>query len=387
MFGRSLRLTRIMGIPIGLHPSLLILLFVLLVWFTGDFKEVTGNQTTAFILAAATALGLLVSILLHELGHAAVAKRNKIGIAGIDLWMLGGVAKLKRDADSAGVEFRIAVAGPAVTLVIAAALVAGGVAAFGSTEFFNNFPLATRNGDDGLLALVATLASINAILLVFNLAPAFPLDGGRIARALAWKVTGDRASATKIAATLGQILGLGMIGLGILIVVAGGDGALVSGVWLAFIGWMITDAARAAVQQTQVLSKIEGMRVEDVMEREPIAVPGKMTIDEATHEYFLRYRYPWFPVVDRWDKFIGVVEADRAERIPVEKQTVFKVEEIMRAEGDKLAVPSNDPLEALLANEPLRRLGALMAVDHDGRLTGIVTVEQIMRALEHGLAR
>src|SRR5262249_28249855 len=140
MFGRSMRLTRIMGIPIGLHPTLLILLFFLLVSYTDTFKKITHDQTDAFALAAGTAGGLLVSILLHELGHAAVAKRNRIGIAGIDLWMLGGVAKMERDADSPGVEFRIAAAGPLVTVIITASLIAVGVGVYGSSDFFDQFP-------------------------------------------------------------------------------------------------------------------------------------------------------------------------------------------------------------------------------------------------------
>ena len=138
--------------------------------------------------------------------------------------------------------------------------------------------------------------------------------------------------------------------------------------------------------QTAVLSKIEGVRVSDVMDDQPVAVPGDMTIEQALHEYFLRYRYPWFPVVDRNGRFIGVVDRDRAERIPDDRQPVFRVNEIMRAEDDNLRVRSDDPLSELLGSEPLVRVGALMAVDADGRLLGIVTWDQVRRALQQGVA-
>jgi CBS domain-containing protein len=237
---------------------------------------------------------------------------------------------------------------------------------------------------DGLLALLAYLTSINLLLLVFNLIPAFPLDGGRIARAIVWWRTGDRAKGTTVAATLGQGFSYVLIGLGIFVLITTGD--FIFGAWLAFIGFFLGQAARGASYQTAVLSKIEGVRVADVMDDDPVAIPGDMTIAEALHEYFLRYRYPWFPVVDSGGRFIGIVDRERAERIPEDRQQVFQVREIMRAGDDNLRVRSDDPLEALLGSELLVRVGALMAVDADGRLLGIVTWDHVRRALQQGAA-
>ena len=186
------------------------------------------------------------------------------------------------------------------------------------------------------------------------------------------------------AAAVGQAFSYILIGFGVFIVVYRGD--LLSGAWLVFIGLFLGQAARGATLQTAVLSKIEGVRVSDVMDDQPVAVPGDMTIEQALHEYFLRYRYPWFPVVDRNGRFIGVVDRDRAERIPDDRQPVFRVNEIMRAEDDNLRVRSDDPLSELLGSEPLVRVGALMAVDADGRLLGIVTWDQVRRALQQGVA-
>ena len=133
------------------------------------------------------------------------------------------------------------------------------------------------------------------------------------------------------------------------------------------------------------MSKIEGVRVADVMDDEPVAIPGDMTIEQALHEYFLRYRYPWFPVVDSNGRFVGIVDRERAERIPEDRQKVFTVREIVRGGEDNMRVRSDDPLEALLASEPLLRTGALMAVDADGRLLGIITWDQVRRAVQQGV--
>jgi CBS domain-containing protein len=131
-----------------------------------------------------------------------------------------------------------------------------------------------------------------------------------------------------------------------------------------------------------VLSRIEGIRVSDVMDSEPVAVPGDMTIGNALHEYFLRYRYDWFPVVDRHGRFVGIVDRERAERIPEDRQSVFTVGEILRADEDNVRVRADQPLETLLGSQALMSLGALMAVDPDGRLQGIVTWDQVRRALQ-----
>ena len=382
--GRSIPLVRVFGIRIGVDPSWFLALFLFIWWLTGYYQDaLTGNDDTAFLLATATALLYFASILLHELGHAWVAIRNGIPIAGIDLWLFGGIARMTRDTPSPGVEFRVSIAGPVVTLLIAAFCVLIGIAAGGANDFWDAVmgdPVALS---DGLLAMIAQLAFINVILLVFNLIPAFPLDGGRVARAIAWKVTGDRTRATNLTATIGQGFSYILIGLGVFWIL---QVNLIGGLWWIFIGIFLGQAARGAAYQTALMSKIEGVRVADVMDAEPVAIPADMTIDQALHEYFLRYRYPWFPVVDANGGFVGVVDRERAERIPEDRQKVFKVREIVRGGEDSLRVRSDEPLEALLASEPLLQSGALMAVDRDGRLLGVVTWDQVRRAVQQGVA-
>lgn len=384
--GGSIRLVRIFGIPVGVHPSWFLVLFLVIYSLTGYYQDALpgDNSSEAFLLAVASALLFFLSILLHELGHAVVAVRNKIGIAGIDLWLFGGVAKMSRDSDSPGVELKIAIAGPFVTLVIAALCVVVGILVGGASDFWAAMRLEPEALSNGALALLAYLSSVNLLVLAFNLIPAFPLDGGRIARAIVWWRTGDRTRATNVAAQLGQAFSYLLIGFGVFTLVSWGD--IVGGAWLIFIGFFLRQAARGAVYQTAILSKIEGVKVSDVMDDEPVAVPEGFSVERALEEFFHRYRWPWFPVVDSGGRFIGLIEHDRAERIPLDRRPVFTVREIMRPDEADLRVRTDDPVEALLGSEPLREVGALMAVDPDGRLRGVITIEQVRRALQHGVA-
>ena len=155
---------------------------------------------------------------------------------------------------------------------------------------------------------------MNAALLVFNLIPAFPLDGGRIARAIAWKLTGDRNKATRFAARLGRLGGYGMVGLGVALGISTGD--LVGGAWLAFIGIFLAGAARSAEVQADFSGRIEHIRVADVMDAEPVAIAEGAPLSEAEHTFFLRYGWPWFPVVDASGKLVGVVSREAVESVP-----------------------------------------------------------------------
>jgi Zn-dependent protease/CBS domain-containing protein len=384
--GRSIPLIRVFGIRIGVDPSWFLALF-LFIWWLSDYYQsapLRSSDSAAFALATASTLLFFLSILLHELGHAVVAIRNGISIAGIDLWLFGGVAKMSQDTPSPGVEFRVAIAGPVVTLLIACFCTGVGIlAAGGAQDYWNAVAFDSGTTASAFVAMMAYLASINVVLLLFNLIPAFPLDGGRVARAIAWKVTGDRTRATNFAATIGQGFSYLLIGVGIFWAF---QIDFIGGLWFVFIGMFLGQAARSATYQTAVLSRIEGVRVADVMDAEPVAIPATMTIRDALHEYFLRYRYDWFPVVDDRGRFVGIVDRDRAERIPEDRQDVFTVREILRSEEDNLRVRSDDPLEALLGRQALMRLGALMAVDEGDRLLGVVTWDQVRRALQQGTA-
>jgi Zn-dependent protease len=385
--GNSIQLARVFGIRFGVDVSWFFVLFLIIWQLSGYFGDLfPGEDTKAFVLAVVAALAFFLSILLHELGHAIVAIRNGIPILGIDLWMFGGVAKLERDTDSPGVEFRVAVAGPLVTLAIAALCFAVG-AALSSSDTVLEGSRFEEADMSGAVAVLGYLATVNVIVLVFNLIPGFPLDGGRIARAIAWKITGNRNRATRFAALLGRAAGWGMAGLGglLLLGVIGTDEEI-TGIWLIFIGIFLAGAARSAEVQATFSDSIEHLRVVDVMDSEPVAIPAEVPLDRAETEFFMRYRWPWFPVVDEAGRLIGVVSQEAVASVPEAIRPTRTTASVMARDdgGSGLRARLEDPLEALLGNEGLGRLGAVMAVDADGVLRGIVTVGAVQRAL-HGV--
>ena len=374
-------LLNIRGIPVGVDWSWFFVLFLIIWLLSGYYRDVLGATDDSFqpyALAVASAFGFFASILLHELGHAVIAQRNKIGISAITLWMFGGIAALDREPRSAGAEFRISAAGPAVTLAIAAVCIAIGMAINGGT-FWDSATFDESAGVSTAVAVLAWLANVNAVILLFNLLPAFPLDGGRIVRSIAWRITGDRDRATLFSARLGQGFSYAFIAFGLILVFAGN---LVSGLWLGLIGWMLGGSAKASAEQSKLNTKLGGLTVSDVMDSDPVSIPSATTVDRALDDYFLRYGWPWFPVVDPGLRFLGLVNRGTADAVPETIRTSQMVSEIIEAGGsDQQAVHSDDPLEELLGNVELRRLGGLAAVDADGRLAGVITLEQVGRAL------
>jgi CBS domain-containing protein len=230
-----------------------------------------------------------------------------------------------------------------------------------------------------LLLSMSWLLVMNVILFVFNLIPAFPLDGGRIARAVVWRITGDQIRGTRVAARLGQgfawILGAG--GLFVLIVFRD-----LTGIWFAAMGYLIAQAARGALAQTVLTERITGVRVSDIMDRQPVAIPGKTAVSQALEEYFLRYGWSWFPVIDDDGHFLGIVRQERVEAAHDAGEGWLTVGAVVEDGGaGSWRVDEDRPLNELLSSEPLGRLGALMAVDGEGTLRGVVTIEQVRRAL------
>jgi Zn-dependent protease len=377
--GGSLQLGRVFGIRIGVDWSWFIVLF-LIIWQLTDYYEDVIPGSNAFLLAIVSAFAFFLSILLHELGHALVAVRNGIPIEGIDLWLFGGVAKLGRDTDSPGVEFRVAIAGPLVTLAITVVCFGLGVAISNMDQVLDSSRFDEAGVQGAATAVLGYLATINLIVLVFNLIPGFPLDGGRIARAIAWWRTGDRNRATRFAARIGRGVGWLMVGLGVVLLVTGPG---LTGIWLAFIGFFLAQAARSAEAQATFAGRIGHLRVSDVMDAEPVAIPEALTLDRAENEFFLRYGWSWFPVVDTSGHLVGVVSREAVNSLPEQVRSSRPVASVMARDdvGSGLRVGLEEPLEALLGREGLARLGAIMAVDRDGVLRGVVTIEAVRRAL------
>jgi Zn-dependent protease/CBS domain-containing protein len=380
--GGSITLFHVRGIRIAVDWSWFLFLFLLIFWASSYYGEVLDEpsaSSSAFLLAVATAFGFVGSILLHELGHAAAARRDGIGISSIQLWLLGGLARMDRETESPGSEFRVAIAGPAVTLAIGVALTVAGSAASSPHEFTRLMEGHSSASTSGVLAMLAWLASINLVVLVFNLLPAFPMDGGRVTRAIAWWRSGDRAAATRFAAGLGRVFAYLFIAGGLALAAVGN---VFGGLWLVAIGVVVNGSAKAATMQTAISGRIEGLRVSDVMDREPVAIPSELNVERALDEYFLRYRWPWFPVVDAAHRFLGLVVRDQADDVPEVSRSTQLVADILDREGQAaFQIRDDAPLDSLLGNQNLRRFGALMAVDAEGHLSGVITAEQVGRAL------
>jgi Zn-dependent protease len=379
--GKPITLFHVRGIRIAVDWSWFLVLFLVILYlsnFYGDVLGEGGSSSAPFLLAVLSAVGFFGSIVLHELGHAMVALRRGIGISSIQLWIFGGMARMNRESDSPRTEFEVAIAGPLVTLALVIVLTAVGLGAAGWDEFRRAALVESNSGISGVLAMVAWLASINLLVLVFNLLPAFPMDGGRIVRAIAWWRTGDRASATRFAANLGRVFAYLFIGGGLLLVF---DGYVFGGVWLALIGFVVNGSARAATAQTAITSGISKLVVSDVMDREPVAIPDQLNVEQALDEYFLRYRWSWFPVVDAAHRFLGLVIRDSADEVPETSRTTSLVSDLLERDDGTFQVRDDAPLDTLLANRALRRFGAVMAVDADGKLSGVITAEQVGRAL------
>lgn len=374
----SIQLARLFGIRIGASPSWFFVLFALIYLLTGYFGDVVaGSNGQAFGLAVAAALLFFASITLHELGHAIVARRNGIGIAGIDLFFFGGVAKLTREADNPGAEFRIAAAGPLVTATIVGLCFGIGLALSHAGDVLGVAQLDNK-GTTPAYALLGWLALINIVLLAFNLVPAFPLDGGRIARAIAWKVTGDRNRGTRFSGRAGQAFAFLTMGFGAYQLMQGDE---LNGVYTVVLGFFLNQAARGAVLSSTFNERIGGITVADVMDHEPVTMPGDTDALAAEEEFFLRYGWPWFAVVDRNGHYLGVLRREHVEAAVAEGRPATSAGEMVEDDPGSFRIGRDEPLEALLGQPALRDLGALMAVDAEGVLCGVVTLEQIRRAL------
>ena len=279
----SIELGRIFGIRIGVNWSWLVVV-ALIVWTlaVGIFPETNPGLSDGTYVAMAVVAAVLffASLLLHELGHAVQARHEGMEIEGITLWLFGGVAQFRGMFPSAGAEFRIAIAGPLVSLVLG---VAFSLAAW---------LVPTHESVD---AVAAWLGYINLTLLVFNLLPALPLDGGRVLRSALWQLQGDFASATHRAARVGRGFGYFFIAAGIALFIF--EGAF-SGAWLAFMGWFLLQAATAEDRYVMVSEALGDLRVRDLMIRDPVTVPADMSLGQFMDEVAWTRRYTSYPVVE-----------------------------------------------------------------------------------------
>jgi Zn-dependent protease len=359
-------LGRIAGIRIGVNWSWL-LVFGLLTWSlkSSVFPETNpGLSDTAYlVMALVAALLFFGSLLLHELGHAIQARREGMVIEGITLWLFGGVASFRSMFRSAGAEFRIAIAGPFVSLVLGLLFIAAAAATDVSGEV------------DGV---AAWLGYINLTLLVFNLLPALPLDGGRVLRSALWAARKDFRWATAVAANVGRAFGVAMIAGGIGLFALQGT---FSGAWLAFLGLFLFGAASGEARYAQTSDALRGMRVGDLMIRAPVVARADATLGQFMAEMTgSARRFTAYPVVDADGRVVGLLPFDRVARTPRSEWDLRLVGELALALHDVPVLREDEPVmeafEELSAGDVQRGL-----VLDDGRLRGLVSVSDIAGAL------
>jgi Zn-dependent protease len=373
----NFQLARIFGIRIGVGISWFVVLFFFIFAVTPYFHEALGgSRTTAYLVAVASVLSFFASLILHELGHALVARRNGLTVVGIDLWAFGGITRAS-EPENPGMELRVAAAGPLVTLAVIVVCVVAGRLLADSGHFFDVAVASVGVRATPPLLWLSWVATINALVLLFNLIPAFPLDGGRIAHAAIWWRTGDRNRATHVTGRAGQAFALLLGAVGLWALSTGGS----VGLFTMLLAFLLYQAAGAAVAQGSLGRRIQNITVADIMDREPVTIPAGLNLLDAQEQFFLRYRWPWFAVVDPTRHFLGVVRGQRVDEEISAGRPALPVAEVLEADLP-IRIGEQAPLESLLGAEGLNRLGAMVAVDEDGVLQGVVTLAQVRRALQ-----
>lgn len=365
MFSNAIKLFDILGFQIRVDPSWLIIA-ALIVWSlsTGYFPAaVPGLHRTDYLaLAVVAMLGLFVGLVLHELAHSVVARRFGLGVGGITLFLFGGVAELEQEPASAGSEFWIAVAGPAMSFAIAAvAWVTGGAAA-------------AAGASQGLVALFGYLAFINLILAVFNLLPAFPLDGGRVLRAALWHAKGDLLAATRTASLTGSAFGYALVALGLFLLFSGAG--VIGSLWPILIGLFLAAAARGTYQQMLTRQALAGRKVGDLMTREVRTTAPNRTVRALVDDVMLSHGVAFVPVVED-GRALGYVDTATIKSIERENWDTTRVEDIFVALTPEMRTTPGEPLDHLL--DRITRSGRRKFLVEDGRrFAGVVTLSDLV---------
>ena len=369
MFTRSgLLIGRVFGIPIYLHPSWVIIFVLITMTLQGQFAQEhpqwTGGQHWS--VGVGTSFLFFASVLFHELAHGLIARLYKIPVTSITLFVFGGVSRIGREPTRAMEEFNIAIAGP-----IANALLAG---AFYLLTL--RFPYETMPG-----ALATWLWDANAMLALVNLVPGFPLDGGRIFRAVVWGATKDFTKATKVAAGSGKLVAYGLIIVGAWYALS--QGRWQSGLWLAFIGWFMLSAAQESVAQIEVRETLTGLRAADVMSNEVPTIARDISLEDYGHEALRTGRRCHLVVTD--DRLVGMMNVHTLNAVPRDDWNVTSVQAVMIPRDKILWATPEEPLLGLLERLLAADVNQMPVVDgaegSGSHIIGMVTRDSILRVM------
>jgi Zn-dependent protease/CBS domain-containing protein len=360
----TLHVGRLAGVPIGIQPLWLALVGLLTYNLGHDYfltQDPGLSSGAAYALGLLSALTLFAGIVLHELGHAIVARRRGVQVTEIDLWLLGGVSRLHGEPEAPGDELRFALAGPAVTAVLLA-LAGAARLAFGGVL------------PDWARAVLDYQVYVNAMILGFNLLPAFPLDGGRVARSLLWRRSGDRERSTDQAAAIGRAFGIGLFVFGLLTFASAGVG----GLWLALIGGFLFVAGKAEAQQLHVAHALASVTAAELMSTPVVTVPASATLQAAVDSGFVAHLYGALPVVDDGGRVVGLLSLRAVRAIPAARRSSVLARDAMTTEPDLLIGPET-PMTELMEHAEFARLGRAVVVDRDERPVGIVSLTDVQR--------
>jgi Zn-dependent protease/predicted transcriptional regulator len=364
-----LRLGRLFGIDIGINVSVAVIA-ALASWTLATFvlpDLVPGQEPVAYwVTAVSVTLAFFASLLAHELGHALVARRYGVGVERITLWLLGGVAQLSGEVRRPGDELRLAAAGPATSVAIAAgAWVTANLAA-------------SVGAPDLVVAGVVWLATVNVVLAVFNLVPAFPLDGGRMLRAFLWSRRGDRLAATATAARAGTGFAYLLFGAGVVMLLGG---AALNGLWFWLLGLFVLEAAKGELASTMQQDLLSGVRVDDIMTRPVVSVPPGLSVAELLDRYVLGAHHSSYPVIDGSGRPIGLIGLAELRAVPATSRSETTVATAARPIDSVVTAETGEAVIDVLGR--LSETGATRALVLDaGQLAGLVSLSDVARALD-----
>jgi Zn-dependent protease/predicted transcriptional regulator len=368
MFGKRIKLFTILGFEVRIDLSWIIIA-VLVTWTlaAGVFPHYYKNlsKATYWWMGAAGAVGLFISVILHELSHSLISRKRGLPIKGITLFIFGGVAEMREEPESAKTEFLMSVAGP-----ISSILIGFGFYGVYTAGRLNSWPIPV-NG------VFSYLAMINFILAGFNLLPAYPLDGGRILRSALWRWKGNIRWATRVASYIGSGFGIGLIVFGVFNFIGGN---LIGGIWMFLIGLFLRSASQMSYQQLIMRKALEGEPVRRFMKTNPVTVNPSISIQELVEDYIYQYHHKMFPVVRDSDKLVGCVTTKQIKETPREEWGQRKVADVaMQCSDGNTIEPDTDAMKAI---STMNRMGAsrLMVVE-GGRLIGIIALKDMLKLL------
>lgn len=373
----SVQVARIHGIPIRLHFTLIIVFF-LIAWTlaSGFMPQYFRGLTVAqyWTMGVLGAVILFISVLLHELMHSIVAQHYGIKVRQIILFIFGGVSDIPEETRDFRKEFKIAIVGPAMSFAIAGILT-------GIWLVISSQNVTTESGS--LLMIVKQMASgvllygaiVNALVGVFNLIPAFPLDGGRVLRAALIRWKRDYNSATRVAARVGIAISYGFMGIGFLFMITG---SFIGGVWFLLIGWFLNSGAQSYLSQQEITNLLSGVRLRDIMNTRVITVEADTSVDELIKKYFGVYMKSGLAVIDDADHLLGMVTLKRALDVSEDKRYQITAREIMIPLQELVIMLPNARADEALMNMTRKRIGKVFVCNNQGILMGLVSKTDIM---------